>query len=154
MKPLDITGTQTKMLRLPVTDDTREALAEQGVETPEFVVLHLHEASFREREKFNQMQGRKNVTDAQYMEWLATLITRRTAEPLDPVFVQEFVKDLQPTQMTLLMYAYISGEAIDDPKAQTALAQVVKNQTMTAARPVLEALVNAAPSPFLPITTE
>ncbi|MFB9994074.1 hypothetical protein ACFFLM_19125 [Deinococcus oregonensis] len=154
MKPLDITGTHTKMLRLPVTDDTREALAEREIVAPEFVILHLREATFREREKFTQMQQAKNTTEAQYMEWLASLILRRTAEPLDPVVVAEFIRDLHPTQITQLTYAYISGEAIEDPKAQEALAQVVKNQTMTMTMPVLAALANVAPLPFSPTSTE
>lgn len=152
MTQLDITGTQTKMLRFPVTDDTREALAEQGIEAPEFVVLHLREATFREREKFEQAQKARR-TDAEMLDWLATLVMRRATEGTDPAVVREFVRDLQTTQITQLMYAYVSGEAIEDPKAQEALAEVVKNQTMMMARPVLETLASAARSLSSPTST-
>lgn len=151
--PLDITGTVTKLLRLPLTDDTREALSSQGVAAPEFVTLHLRAATLREREQFEQRQKDPPTTTEATYEWVAQLLQRRATTGTDPRVLKELAKDLMPSQIAQLSYAYIDGEAIDDPKVQAGLAHLVTRQTTAMARPVLEHLASAAPSLSSPTST-
>lgn len=144
----------TVMQRITLPADTKDALREKGVkDIPEAVILHLQEATSRERSRFTQRQEVGFGSDAESQEWLASLIMRRAAEGTDPVVVRELVNDLQPTQISQFMFAYISGEAGEDPKVLEQMAQATKNLTLKMALPILETLAQAGLSPSLPTTT-
>lgn len=144
----------TVMQRIPLPQDTKEALRERGVENiPEAVILHLQEATSRELERFNQRQEVGFGSDAESQEWLASLIMRRAEAGTDPVVVRELVRDLQPTQISQFMFAYLSGEAGEDPKVLEELAKANRSLILKMALPVLKTLAQADPLPSLPTTT-
>lgn len=145
---------QPVMQRIPLPQDTRDALAEKGVQNiPEAVILHVQEATGREGEHWKQRQEVGFATDAEMKDWLASLVMRRAAEGTDPVVVRELVNDLRPTQISQFFMAYLHGEAGEDPKVLEQMAQAVKNTTLMTALPVLETLALAGRSLSLLTTT-
>lgn len=150
-----IPGMKTTMLRLELPADTREALVEQGITpVPDHVILRLQAATSRERDRYAQRQSIGFKTEGEEQEWVTDLLMRRVEEGTQRIVVRELVRDLQPTQITLLLYAYVSGEAVEDPKAVEAIAQTMKSRMQMMALPILETLALAGRLPSLPTTTE
>ena len=122
-----ITGEMTQRLELRVPQDTKDALAERGLEAPDVVVLELRESSIREKERFQALEKEGAFTGepARACDTVAGLLVRRMVNP-DLEVMRELVRDMSDQVMTSLVTAYLTGE-MPDPKA---VAQVVR-QTRT-----------------------
>lgn len=108
-------GTPGKLTPFPITAEARAELAEQGIDAPEHLTLHLRTATGRERKKFQTRVAVCRTTDDQ-RELVADLLLGRMAEGTDRRLVREVLEDTDEVTLNQLMYAYLNG-VIPDPKA-------------------------------------
>lgn len=143
--PLDITGTRTTALVLPLTPDAVEALTAAGVPVPHpaQVRLLLTEATMRERARFQSDQEPGGPGTADPMGWLTGLLLRRAEPGTDARVIAELLADMGPTDIAMLTHAYVMG-VLPDPKVT---AQAVQTTLSGMTTGLLGALGSAAPSP-------
>lgn len=143
---IDILGVAARPVRLDLTEDAREALAEQGVTIPPAeVVFYMEELSERQLERFNREALSVPEND------LLLAVMRRTAAPgTDERVFRELIRDLRPTQRAQFIGAYGNGGLVPDPKVT---AEAVARVSTDATHHLLEQLANGAPSPSSPTTT-
>lgn len=129
-------------LRLPLPDDTRNALIERGIEPPEFVLLLLQQATPREVQHLAAVKMSPPKTGPEATAWMASLLMRRAAEGTDERVVRELVNDMTPAAITLFTFAYTEGR-LPDPKEQERLMEAMRKELLKLQSPL------AAKSPAL-----
>lgn len=149
--PLDITGTRTTSLLLPLSPDAVAALAAQEIAVPEsgHVRLLLREATFRERAQFERDQEAGGAARVDPLRWLAHMLARRAEPGTDNRIFNEMVQDFGPTDIAMLTHAYLTG-VLPDPKLIAGLVQQTQTGMMES---LLTALGSGAPSPSSPTST-
>lgn len=143
--PLDISGTRTVRLVLPITDEDQQALREAGVPIPDpaEVVLLLREASNRERARYGTDMEPGGPAQRDGQGWVTGLLLRRAEPGTDPRVMREVVNGLGPTDTAMLTHAYLTG-VLPDPKAAAGAVQA----TLTGmTNGLLGTLASAGPSP-------
>lgn len=127
---LDITGVRTNELRLPLPQDTKDALAKKGIEAPDEVTLYLQEATGRELQRFEQAQAPGGPAQRDTAAFIVDLMMRRAAPGTDVRVLQELVHDMTPTAIAQVTHAYCRG-VLPDPKALMAAMTRLTSQTET-----------------------
>jgi hypothetical protein len=113
-EPLNLTGRVTLRVVLPIPDETRAALTEQGIDAPAEIVLNLREGTNRENLRWDQEKDTLGQTDP--LGWTAALILRRAEAGTDERVIRELVNDMAPSVMGQFQQAYLTGRLVD-PKA-------------------------------------
>jgi len=109
-------------VRLPLPEDTRLALIEKGITPPDHVLLLLRQATPRELQQLAHTRENLPSTGPEVTAWLLNMLRRRASEGTDDVVLQELVKDLTPTSITMLTFAYTEGR-LPNPKEKAALLE-------------------------------
>ena len=122
----DITGTHTSELTIPLPERTRQALADQGIEAPEAVVLHLREATFEEQEEF---QRSKEDPEA-----FVRMMMNRAAPGTDERVMRQLLRAATYSTTATLTAAYLTGE-LPDPKVVREAVRSAMRTGMTGPTP-------------------
>lgn len=140
---IDLTGRPTLHITLKLTGDMKAALAQREVPAPEYVVLVMREATFREKHKFETEIKGKMLEDP--VAWNAALLKSRCESDLPLAVFEELVWGMTETTLSQLQAAYMTG-VLADPLLVSRAVTAARQQLSNAG---LNALLNAT-SPSSP----
>lgn len=122
----DITGTHTSELTIPLPERTRQALADQGIEAPDAIILHLREATFEEQDEFQRSR--------EDPEFLVQMLMNRAAHGTDERVVRQLLRAATYSTIATLTAAYLTGE-LPDPKVVQEAVRATMRTGMTSPTP-------------------
>ena len=122
----DITGTHTSELTIPLPERTRQALADQGIEAPDAIILHLREATFEEQDEFQRSR--------EDPEFLVQMLMNRAAPGTDERVVRQLLRAATYSTIATLTAAYLTGE-LPDPKVVQEAVRATMRTGMTSLTP-------------------